>query len=68
MPNFKIQHNFYFIATDVDEYITAESVDYDPISDDELDALIEEPEETVLKTLIEPEKSSKCFDVTVLWF
>lgn len=43
----------------MDEYITAESVDYDPISDDELDALIEEPEEALLKPQVESEKSSK---------
>lgn len=62
-----LQFNFFecikaivlIIATDVDEYITAESVDYDPISDDELDALIEEPEESLPKFQVEGEKSSK---------
>lgn len=55
---FYIKASFYS-ATDVDEYITAESVDYDPISDDELDALIEEPDDTLIKPTVDNEKSSR---------
>lgn len=54
-------------ATDVDEYITAESVDYDPISDDELDALIEEPEEPITKPQTESEKSKIVDALDVDW-
>ncbi|XP_035225602.1 zinc finger CCCH domain-containing protein 13-like isoform X2 [Stegodyphus dumicola] len=56
-------------ATDVDEYITAESVDYDPISDDEddLDALIEEPDESLMKTENENEKSKAVDALDVDW-
>ncbi|GFS61379.1 zinc finger CCCH domain-containing protein 13 [Nephila pilipes] len=53
-------------ATDVDEYVTAESVDYDPISDDELDALIEEPDETLIKPAVE-EKSKIVNALEVDW-
>ncbi|GIX98788.1 zinc finger CCCH domain-containing protein 13, partial [Caerostris extrusa] len=53
-------------ATDVDEYVTAESVDYDPISDDELDALIEEPDDTLLKPAVE-EKSKIVNALDVDW-
>ncbi|KAF8786176.1 Zinc finger CCCH domain-containing protein 13 [Argiope bruennichi] len=54
-------------ATDVDEYITAESVDYDPISDDELDALIEEPDDTLIKPTAENEKSKIVNALEVDW-
>ncbi|GFX41822.1 zinc finger CCCH domain-containing protein 13 [Trichonephila clavipes] len=53
-------------ATDVDEYVTAESVDYDPISDDELDALIEEPDDTLIKPAVE-EKSKIVNALEVDW-
>ncbi|XP_054724542.1 zinc finger CCCH domain-containing protein 13-like isoform X2 [Uloborus diversus] len=53
--------------TDVEEYITAESVDYDPISDDELDALIEEPDDSLIKQLNETEKSKIVDALDVNW-
>ncbi|XP_042900743.1 zinc finger CCCH domain-containing protein 13 isoform X1 [Parasteatoda tepidariorum] len=49
-------------ATDIDEYITAESVDYDPISDDELDALIEEPDDTLTPKPDDENEKSKIVD------
>lgn len=48
--------------TDTDDYITTECVDYDPISDDELEAMIEEPDDQAVIKQDEKNENSGIVD------